>query len=136
MHWLTGDEARQLEPLLSPDVCAAIYVPEESQIKASSLVKSFSLAAINQGASFYSHSKITGYNNTKLKSQVCTLLRVKRLLAITSLLQLAHGLLTVVNGCIFLYLSFHNEARSLRLHQPLHPCVTSSLVKQPTSPPK
>ena len=30
MHWLTGDEARQLEPLLSPDACAAIYAPEES----------------------------------------------------------------------------------------------------------
>ena len=47
MHWLTGDEARQLEPLLSPDVCAAIYVPEESQLNASTLFKSLSLAAIN-----------------------------------------------------------------------------------------
>jgi glycine oxidase len=60
IYWLTGDEARQLEPLLAPDVCAAIYVPEESQINASHVVKSFSLAAINQGASLYSHSIITG----------------------------------------------------------------------------
>ena len=67
MHWLTGDEARQLEPLLSPDLCAAIYVPEESQIDASSLVKSLSLAAINQGASFYSHSKIIGIEQHKTK---------------------------------------------------------------------
>ena len=67
MHWLTGDEARQLEPLLSPDVCAAIYVPEESQINASSLVKSLSLAAINQGASFYSHSKIMDIERHKAK---------------------------------------------------------------------
>ena len=67
MHWLTGDEARQLEPLLSPDVCAALYVPEELQIDASSLVKSLSLAAINQGASFYSHSKIIGIEQHKTK---------------------------------------------------------------------
>jgi glycine oxidase len=60
MHWLTGDEARQLEPLLTSEVCAAIYAPEESQINASQVVKSFSQAAINQGASLYSHSIITG----------------------------------------------------------------------------
>jgi glycine oxidase len=59
MHWLTGDEARKLEPLLAPDVCAAIYAPEESQINASHVVKSFSMAAINQGATLYSHSLIT-----------------------------------------------------------------------------
>jgi glycine oxidase len=60
MHWLTGDEARQREPLLAPDVCAAIYAPEESQIKASHVVKAFSLAASNQGATLYSHREITG----------------------------------------------------------------------------
>ena len=67
MHWLTGDEARQLEPLLSPDVCAAIYVPEESQLNASSLVKSYSLAAINQRATFYSQSKIMDIEQHKTK---------------------------------------------------------------------
>ncbi|HWZ18512.1 MAG TPA: glycine oxidase ThiO [Ktedonobacteraceae bacterium] len=67
MYWLSGDEARQLESLLSPDVCAAIYVPEESQINASSFIKSFSLAAINQGATLYSHSKITGIEQHKAK---------------------------------------------------------------------
>jgi glycine oxidase len=67
MHWLTGDEARLLEPLLSPDVCAAIYAPEESQINASQVVKSFSLAAINQGATLYSHSIITGIQRHKAK---------------------------------------------------------------------
>jgi glycine oxidase len=60
MHWLTGEETRQREPLLTPEVCAAIYAPEESQIKASHVVKSFSLAAANQGATFYSHREITG----------------------------------------------------------------------------
>ena len=134
MYWLTGDEARQLEPLLSPDVCAAIYVPEEAQINASSLVKSFSLAAIKQGASFYSHSKIMALNNTTLKSQVCALLRVKGLLAIISFLRMARGLLTVANGCIFPYLSFRNEARRLCCINHQHPCITSFLAKLPISP--
>jgi glycine oxidase len=60
MHWLTGEETRQQEPLLTPDVCAAIYVPVESQIKASHVVMSFTLAAANQGVTFYSHREITG----------------------------------------------------------------------------
>ncbi len=60
MHWLTGDEAREREPLLSPAICAAIYAPEESQIKASHVVKAFSLAATNRGAKLYSHREITG----------------------------------------------------------------------------
>ena len=67
MHWLTGDEARQLEPLLSPDVCAAIYVPEESQLNASSLVKSYSLSAIKQRATLYSHSMIMNIEHHKTK---------------------------------------------------------------------
>jgi glycine oxidase len=67
MHWLTGDEVRRLEPLLSPDVCAAIFAPEESQINASQVVKSFSLAAINQGATFYSYCSITGIQRHNAK---------------------------------------------------------------------
>jgi glycine oxidase len=67
MYWLTGDEARQLEPLLSLDVCAAIYVPAESQINASLVVKSFSQAAINQGATLYSHSIISGIQRHNAK---------------------------------------------------------------------
>jgi glycine oxidase len=59
MHWLTGDEARQREPLLAPDVCAAIYAPEEGQIKAPQVVKAFAQAATNHGAILYSHQKIT-----------------------------------------------------------------------------
>jgi len=67
MHWLTGDEARQHEPLLSPDVCAAIYAPEESQIKASHVVKAFSEAAVNRGATMYSHREISGIQQHKTK---------------------------------------------------------------------
>src|SRR5258708_33755241 len=59
-QWLRGDAPRQHEPLLSPDVCAAIYAPEESQIKASHVVKAFSAAAARSGAKLHNHSEITG----------------------------------------------------------------------------
>ncbi|GAC1564862.1 MAG: glycine oxidase ThiO [Ktedonobacteraceae bacterium] len=60
MYWLTGDEARQREPTLSPDVCAGLYAPEESQIRASQVVKAFAQAASNLGATLRSHTRITG----------------------------------------------------------------------------
>jgi len=74
MSWLTGDEARQQEPLLGPEVCAAIYAPEESQINAAQVVYAFARAASKLGASLYSHTeavhlqrsgnKITGVRTT------------------------------------------------------------------------
>jgi glycine oxidase len=60
MRWLTGEEARQLEPTLAPDVCAALYAPEESQVKAPQVVKAFARAAANLGATLRSHTRITG----------------------------------------------------------------------------
>lgn len=60
MYWLTGDEARRQEPLLGPEICAAIYVPEESQIRAPQLVKAFAKAASNLGAKMYAHSEVVG----------------------------------------------------------------------------
>ncbi len=60
MRWLAGEEARQLEPTLAPDVCAALYAPEESQIKAPHVVKAFAQAAANLGATLLSHTRIEG----------------------------------------------------------------------------
>ena len=60
MHWLSGEEARQLEPTLAPDVCAALYAPEEAQIKAPQVVKAFAQAAANLGATLRSHTRMTG----------------------------------------------------------------------------
>ena len=58
MHWLTGDEARQREPLLAADLSAAIYAPEESQIQASQITQAFSTAAEKLGARFYAHAEV------------------------------------------------------------------------------
>ena len=60
MYWLTGEEARQREPALSPDVRAGLYAPEEAQIKAPQVVKAFAQAAANLGATLHSHTRVTG----------------------------------------------------------------------------
>jgi glycine oxidase len=60
MHWLSGDEARQREPLLSPDISAAIYVPEEAQIQAPHLVNAFARAASNIGVTIHDHTEVIG----------------------------------------------------------------------------
>ncbi len=57
MHWLTGDEARQQEPFLTPDVSAAIYAPEEAQIQASRITQAFALAASQLGARFSAYTE-------------------------------------------------------------------------------
>lgn len=73
MYWLTGEEARKLEPQLGPDVCAAIYAPEESQIKAPQVVKAFAKAASKLGARIYSHTEAINLHRTGDKiTSVCT----------------------------------------------------------------
>ncbi len=59
LYWLSGEEARQREPLLTPDICAAIYAPEEAQIQASSVVQAFARAAQRAGAHIYPHQEIS-----------------------------------------------------------------------------
>jgi glycine oxidase len=58
MHWLNGDEARQLEPLLASAICAAIYAPEEAQINAANLVQAFVVGAQKRGAHVYSNTPV------------------------------------------------------------------------------
>lgn len=73
LSWLSGEEAREREPALSPDICAVIYAPEESQLSAHQTVKAFSQAAAQQGAQLYSHREITGIRgNSNRVVGVCT----------------------------------------------------------------
>lgn len=60
MQWLTGDEARQREALLAPDISAAIYAPEEAQVKASHVVKAFARAAVNLGVKLHAYHNVIG----------------------------------------------------------------------------
>jgi len=59
LYWLSGEEARQREPLLSPNVCAAVYAPAEAQIQAVSVVRAFALAARRAGANIIPHQEVS-----------------------------------------------------------------------------
>ena len=58
LYWLSGEQARQREPLLSPDICAAVYAPEESQIQAACVVQAFARAARLLGANIYPQQEV------------------------------------------------------------------------------
>lgn len=57
--WLTGEEARQQEPHLASDVCAAVFAPEEAQLSAPHLVQAYAQAARMLGAHFVLHQEVT-----------------------------------------------------------------------------
>ena len=59
LYWLSGEEARQREPLLSPDVCAAVYAPVEAQIQAASVVQAFARAARRAGANIIPYQEVS-----------------------------------------------------------------------------
>jgi len=67
MHWLSGSEARQREPLLAPDSSAAIYAPQEGQIKAPLLTSAFALAATHLGAKLHRHQQVVSIQHTANK---------------------------------------------------------------------
>lgn len=60
MFWLDGEEVHVCAPLLSPDVVAAIYAPEESQIRTDSLVQAFMRVATIHGAAIQAQQEIVG----------------------------------------------------------------------------
>lgn len=60
VQWLSGEEARAVEPALSEQVCAAVSAPQEAQLLPSSLVEALVRAARNWGASFWPHHHVTG----------------------------------------------------------------------------
>lgn len=59
MHWLDGEQARQMEPGLAEDICAAVYAPEEAQIEAPLLVSAFAQVAQKLGAKIYTNQEVS-----------------------------------------------------------------------------
>lgn len=60
MDWLTGDEVRQRDPIISPQVSAGLYAPEEAQIQAPLLARAYARGAARQGAKMIDHCEVTG----------------------------------------------------------------------------
>jgi len=122
MQWLTGDEARQREALLAPDISAAIYAPEEAQVKAPHVVKAFARAATNLGAKLCAHHNVIGMDFHRNKvTRVCT----------DQGLEIACEHVIVATGAWT-----RNLERLLDISLPVEPQRGQILtLKQPSSPP-
>ncbi len=60
VHWLSPQEARSLEPALSPEVRGALYSSEEHQVSADRLVRAFARSAAAQGAKLCCECRVDG----------------------------------------------------------------------------
>lgn len=60
-RWLSGEEARDLEPALSPEISAALYLPEDGQVNSPRLVQALVLAAIERGVRVLEFTRVTGF---------------------------------------------------------------------------
>jgi glycine oxidase len=61
LSWLDGDAARQQEPLLAGDICAAVYAPQEAQVDAAQVTRAFARIARQSGASLLTHQEVCGF---------------------------------------------------------------------------
>lgn len=59
--WLDADEARELEPSLSPDILAGLYFPDEGQVNSPRLVNALALAAAKMGAEIFEGAPVSGF---------------------------------------------------------------------------
>jgi len=60
MYWFDGNQARDYEPALALDVMAAVYAPQEGQLKAPKLTRAYARAAAALGATLRDHTEIAG----------------------------------------------------------------------------
>ena len=58
VHWLTGTEAREIEPLLSPRVTAAMSIPDDYQVDNRALVSALAAACRNLGVEIREHCPV------------------------------------------------------------------------------
>ncbi|MBX5452290.1 glycine oxidase ThiO [Thermogemmatispora sp.] len=60
LHWLTGEEVRKWEPLLSAEVLGVVYAPQEGQLRAGELLQAISRATLQAGARCYQYCEARG----------------------------------------------------------------------------
>ena len=58
---LDGEDARELEPGLSPAAVAALYLPEDGQVNSPRLVRALALAAIRNGTHVAEAGRVVGF---------------------------------------------------------------------------
>jgi glycine oxidase len=60
-EWLSGDEARELEPTISAEIIAGLYLPEDGQVNPRPLVQSLAQGAALKGAEIHEATLVTGF---------------------------------------------------------------------------
>ena len=60
-QWLSGDEARELEPALSPAVTAGLYLPEDGQVNPPQLLNALAIGAAIRGAELIEATRVVGF---------------------------------------------------------------------------
>jgi glycine oxidase len=60
-EWLTGGEARELEPSLSPRVTAGLYLPDDGQVNPPQLVQALARGAVLRGAEVWEAARVSEF---------------------------------------------------------------------------
>lgn len=58
VQWMSGTEARELEPLLSPKTTAAIWIPDDAQVDNRALVEALRIAFQKRGGVLHEHTPV------------------------------------------------------------------------------
>ena len=61
VRWLSGDEAREMEPQLSNYVCAAVFSPVDHQIDNRLLVEALKVAYLKAGGVLHEYTEVTEF---------------------------------------------------------------------------
>ena len=78
LSWLSGEEARRYEPHLAPDICAAVYAPQEAHLSAPHLVQACALAAQKLGARFVPRQEVVELVATEASGRTITQVRTRQ----------------------------------------------------------
>lgn len=62
VEWLSGEEAREIEPYLSPKCTYAVWIPDDGQIDNRKLLEALKIAFINSGGKLYEDHPVEKIN--------------------------------------------------------------------------
>jgi len=68
VEWLSGEEAREIEPYLSPKCTYAVWIPDDGQIDNRKLLEALKIAFINSGGKLYEDHPVEKINIVKGKA--------------------------------------------------------------------
>lgn len=68
VQWLTGSEAREIEPYLSPKCTYAVWIPDDGQVDNRKLLEALKKAFINSGGKLYENHPVEKINITNGKA--------------------------------------------------------------------